>query len=353
MQAYKVWCVVVMAGWSVIACGEPSEVAEVAEVELEVDSLRSDAPLVFAGGARIPSRGAFSCDFAIDFTKTMEPIGATIERDRILFQRFALEQTDPDRPGMIQKYIPFVDTSPTTALSGGRYLFQGRLQAVRYEEFITERIKFPGDTQFLDRPEFSDPDCRDWTTLLAWRFAPVETETAFRTERFDTGRDSFLEELALAAKLLALAPSLVREAERRGYSQLQILHNLRDHKVQLVYFASRVGESSPDGEALAFLASQPALAHELDLGLIPALDRTSFALTVWLPYAPGDEGDAALWPNSPPFPEPFCGDGVCVPSRGEPVSCPADCSPDCGDAVCQSDESVAACPSDCEIPLVF
>lgn len=138
-------------------------------------------------GERIAARGAFSCDFTLDFTAFTEPVGPVITRDRVLMQRFALEETNPDEPGMLQKHIPFFATSETTALAGGRYLFQGRRQAAQYERFVTERFEYPAGTQFLDRPEFRDPECRDWTVLSARRFSGLDTHTVLRTERFDTG----------------------------------------------------------------------------------------------------------------------------------------------------------------------
>ncbi len=331
---------------------------DTADVEQRVLELRGLAPTISASGHRIHSLGAFSCDFSIDFQLVSEPLGATIERDRILFQRFAEEFTGPQSPGMIQKHIPFVSSSPTTAWAGGRYLFQGRVQAAQYEEFITERMMYPGTTQFLDRPEFSLPDCKDWTTLVAWEFSPVDDSTAFRTERFSTNRDSLWSELRLTGELLGRAPDLVSEAESAGFAQIQILQNLSEHEVQLVYYSPRLTPNdgiAPDGAAFGSLISRPPLAEMLDdLGLSTVLDRTSFTLNVWLPYEDGDQGQASVWPNSGPFPEPWCGDSVCVPSRGETAdTCSADCSPQCGDTVCQPGEAVDTCPTDCAVPLVF
>lgn len=319
----------------------------------------AQAALGFMPGERIPARGAFSCDFTLDFTRFTEPVGPVIARDRVLMQRFALEYTDPDDPGMLQKHIPFLQNSPTTALAGGRYLFQSRRQAAQYEEFVTQRFEYPAGTQFLDRPEFADPECRDWTVLAARRFGPIEEETAFRTERFDTGRANVWEELHLALQLLRDVPALVAEAANRGYSEVQVLHNLRDHKVQLVYFHPRalpVSSEAPDVAAFGSLVEAAPLDAGLENrhALTKVFDQTHFTLTTWLPYAPGDTGQGAVWPNSPPFPEPTCGDGVCSPSRGEDgSSCSADCTADCGDTVCQAGESPTTCPTDCDVPLLF
>lgn len=308
-------------------------------------------------GELIPALGAFSCDFTLDFTQVTEPLGAALERDRILMQRFAAEHTWPDDPGMFQKHIPILQTSETTALAGGRYLFQGRVQAAAYSEFVRDEYMYPAGVQFLDRPEFADPECRDWTVLGARRFAPIDTHTAVRTERFDTGRKNLGQEVKLAKALRARLGALAAEAEARGYAEVHLLHSLADHKVQLVYFHPRVLPVSPelpDVAAFGALVGAPPLDDglESELSLERVFDVTHFVLNVWLPYEGGDQGAAALWPASPPLPEPFCGDGVCVPSRGEAAAtCAADCSPTCGDAECDPGETVAACPSDCEIPL--
>jgi hypothetical protein len=317
-----------------------------------------DTEAIHADGQRIHAQGSFSCDFGIDLSLFTESLATTIERDRIFLQRETIDETQPDSPGMIQKHIPFLPTGPTSAFAGGRYLFQGRAQAATYSDFIHRRYVYPGNTQFLQRPEFSNPECRDWGVIVAWNFEPVTTHTAMRTERFDTGRSTLVEELALDGELHALAPSVVEAASARGYAEVHLVHNAADHKVQLVYFVSRLSPVSPDTPDLAALgkiASDAPLGGDLaaKADLTRVFDRPSVVLTIWQPYAAGDHGTPSLWPNSPPIPQPACGDGVCTPSTGENgVNCPADCAPKCGDAVCQDGETPDKCPSDCALPFI-
>jgi hypothetical protein len=131
-----------------------------------------------------------------------------------------------------------------------------------------------------------------------------------------------------------------------------LVENEDEGLAQLVYFGKRVDPvdpTTPDFASLGALAGAPPLGD----GVVPAgfqriFDRTQWVFTVWFPFVPGDRGPASLWLNSPPFPAPSCGDGVCEPSRGESGStCPADCAPACGDAVCEPGETTDACPSDC------
>jgi hypothetical protein len=308
-------------------------------------------------GDEIRARGAFSCDFTFAFGQVTESPGGAIERDRILMQRFVLESTNPDNPGMIQKHIPFLPTSATTAFAGGRYLFQSRAQARKYEQFVTELYTYPAGTQFLSRPEFTDAECRDWSVINAWNFESIDSHVAFRTERFDTGRALPFQEKLLKARLRSQAPHILNEARQRGYAEVHILHQPDDHKVQLVYFVSRMSEPSPfepDAVALQKIATDSPLGDPLAsaLNLTRVFDQSVFVLNVWLPYQPGDQGDASLWPNSPPFPESECGDNVCVPSQGEhAVSCAVDCTEQCGNAICDAGEGPDHCPSDCDIPL--
>jgi hypothetical protein len=106
--------------------------------------------------------------------------------------------------------------------------------------------------------------------------------------------------------------------------------------------------TTPDFASRDALATAPTMGKVLDtLGWPRVFDRTSWILTHWFPFAPADSGEPASWPHSPPFPEPYPGDGVCVPSRGENhATAPADCGPLCGDGVAQPGETDLDCPSD-------
>ncbi len=353
------WCVLALL---VAACStNPPESTDEKALESAQDDIQvmaSRASLSGVGGTRIRAFGSFSCDFLLDFTQTTGPAGGFIERDRIFLQRYINEFTLPNDPGMLQKHIPFLSASETTAFIGGRYLFEGRIQAAQYENFIKNQFFYPAGVQFFDRPEFVDPECRDWTVLRAQRFEPLAGHTAMRTERFDTEQTSIFGELGLAAQIIARIGGILAEAESRGYAEVHFVQNLLEHKFQIVYFISRVDPPSPtapDVGALTSIAGDPTLSGSLasDLGMTPVFDRSSLVMNIWLPYGVGDSGDAAIWPNSPPLPEPTCGDDVCIPSQGEDsVSCPNDCTPNCGDAICQADENLDICPGDCELPIV-
>ncbi|HKX12053.1 MAG TPA: hypothetical protein VJP40_02785 [bacterium] len=313
------------------------------------DATASDA------GYPLPALGAFSCDFTVDLAVSGNP-APTVERDRIWLQQGALELKPswaPD-PGMLQKHIPIIQAGETTVFAGGRYLFTSRLQAARYEDLILNDYTYPEGVNFLSRTEFSDSECRDWGVVIAWRFTELNTHTAMRTERFDTGRTTLLQEATLRLALLLKAPEILAEAKARGLGEVHILHNAEDHKVQIVYFQPRLIPDNPDGAALGKLLSEAPFGDFLQgLNLTPVFDRTAFVFNVWLPYEEGDTGEAALWPNSPPLPGPYCGDGVCVPSHGENgANCAADCAPGCGNGSCEEpEESKDDCPVDCSWEL--
>jgi len=317
-----------------------------------IHSLTSNGGL---SGDFIPAFGAFSCDFELDLAVSGNP-GPIIERDRIWLQQDAHELIPPwaDEPGMLQKHIPVLPSGETTVFAGGRYLFTSRIQAARYENLLMNEFTYPEGVPFLSRPEFFGPECRDWGVVIAWRFTGLDTHTAMRTERFDTNRTTLAQEALLRLLLILKAPGILSQAQSRGYGEVQIVHNAEDHKVQIVYYQPRLIEENPDGAALGKLLSETPLGNAFSkLGLTRVFDRTQFVFTIWLPYADGDTGEAAHWPNSPPLPIPFCGDGVCVPSRGEDgFSCAVDCPENCGDGTCEEpEESKENCPVDCHWSL--
>ena len=203
--------------------------------------------------------------------------------------------------------------------------------------------------QFLDRPYFLDPACYAWRVVGARGFASIEHQLVVRVERFQVPADpGDIEHVYHAA---------VAQAASRGLTAVWLAEDRDDGLAPLVYFIDRVDPpdpTTPDFASLGALAGAPALGD----AVAPAswtriFDRTSWVLTDWFPYAFADRGRPSLWPYSPPFPAPSCGDGVCEPSRGETgASCPADCAVHCGDGVCQPSqgETDDNCPSDCRLP---
>ncbi len=294
-------------------------------------------------GHRIRARGSFSCDFALALGDApLSQVPAVIERDRMYMA---------SHPGIVHKHLPIsIDFATGTVYSGGRYLFDTREHAAAYRHFVTETFVLDG-VQFLDRPLFVDPFCTDWDVIGAHDLTPIETtHYVMRTERFTVPAEN------QRGFLQRRWHGILREAADRGLAGVWLLYNREERLAQIVYHANRVGPADPtqpDVPSLEALASQPPLGAELaELdGWTRVFDRTHWVFTIWYPYEPGDTGIPSLWPNSPPFPAPFCGDAVCEVSRGEDgSSCSDDCPVDCGDAVCDPGEDTHNCPGDCRIP---
>ncbi len=145
------------------------------------------------------------------------------------------------------------------------------------------------------------------------------------------------------------------EAAQRGLTSVWLTYNEQEHLAQLVYFANRIGPqdpNNPDFASLAALETATPLGHIFDsYGWSKTFDRTQWVLTIWFPFVAGDHGAPSLWPHSPPFPQPFSGDGVCEVSRGENhANSPADCGTACGNGVCDPGENTQNCPGDCRLP---
>lgn len=145
--------------------------------------------------------------------------------------------------------------------------------------------------------------------------------------------------------------TILADAAQRGLTSVWLLYNKEEQLVSLVYFADRVAPpdpSQPDFPSLFALQMAPPLGAIFDdRGWTRTFDRTQWALSIWFPFALGDRGEPSLWPNSPPFPQPYAGDGVCEVSRGESsLNAPSDCPATCGDGVAQPGETTQNCPGD-------
>jgi hypothetical protein len=166
-----------------------------------------------------------------------------------------------------------------------------------------------------------------------------------RTERWSVPKDN------QRKALLDGWSEIVDVASARGLGGVWVLYNKHDNLVAFVHFGRRVAPPDPvvpDFASLAAVELAPALGDLFaDQPWVKVFDRSHWALTSWLPFATGDSGAPSLWPNSPPFPLPYPGDGVCEPSRGEDsTSAPMDCVVTCGDGVAQPEETNLSCPGD-------
>jgi len=110
--------------------------------------------------------------------------------------------------GVCRRSLPFSIPSPGQEIRTVRY------RAV----YVPCRHPVP------EQPEFSDPECRDWSVIKAWNFESIDSHVAFRTERFDTGRALPFQEKVLNARLRLQTPRILHEARQRGYAEVHILH---------------------------------------------------------------------------------------------------------------------------------
>lgn len=282
------------------------------------------------------ARGAFTCDFALPADFPLDQVGPVIERDRMYMAA---------RPGMRHKHIPIAfDPDNGQILTGGRYLFDTARRARLYKDWVFNHFNLDG-TLFLQRPYFLAPECHAWDVIGAHDFADIHTsQIVLRTERWAVPHAS------QGHVLRQRFNALLATAQARGLSSIWLLYNKPEALVSLVYFGDRVSPSDPtvpDFASLGALAEAPPLGAIFDdQGWTQTFDRTQWTLTIWFPFVLGDQGEAALWPNSPPFPQPFSGDGVCEVSRGESPADSPECLPTCGDGIAQAGENSVNCPGD-------
>ena len=287
----------------------------------------------------IQARGAFTCDFTIPGNVPLN-VAPVIERDRMYMAA---------RPGMQLKQIPLRFDAGGDLLSGGRYLFNTQQQAREYKEWVENDFVLDG-VRFFDRPYFLNRECRAWRVIGAHNFQGLQQQVVLRSERWTVPHNSQIHTLKQRW------PQIMAAAQQRGLTAAWLLYNKDEQVVQLVYFADRVVPPHPfipDFASLGALESATALGDIFSdqSNWTKSFDRTHWVLTVWFPFVLGDHGQPSLWPNSPPLPEPFSGDGVCEVSRGESfANAPTDCGPTCGNSVCDAGENTQNCPGDCRTP---
>ncbi|HKY64369.1 MAG TPA: hypothetical protein VJR29_13225 [bacterium] len=305
-----------------------------------------------AGGFSVPSqageiraKGAATDDFMLDPALTLgNPdflLGAAIERDRMYMAA---------RPGFQIKHIPFTFDEQGLPYSGGTFLFDTEEDAEDFynwvsHDFILDGLLMPQRAYFINHA------AAFYKVIGAYEFKSSRTsQHVLRTERWETPAHGGP---AVELLLKVVYPLLVLEAYNRGYTAIWLLYNEEQRVVNIVTFDNREAlpdPPAPDFATLNAMMAQPTMGKLFDALQWPkTFDRSSWVLSIWYPFEEGDSGEAALWPYSPPFPAPFIGDGICVPSRGENHdNAPEDCTPDCGDGVAQADETNANCPSDVE-----
>ncbi len=250
------------------------------------------------------------------------------------------------RPGMLHKHIPFsIDLGTGEFLPGGRYLFDTAAHAREYRDWVFHSYVLDG-IHFLKRSYFLNPECHAWTVIGAHDFGDVHSsQIVLRTERWSL-RNARQTVWTLQQKLNAILAS----AQTRGLTSVWLLYDREEALASLVYFAARVGPSdpqTPDYASLGALADAPPLGAIFDdQGWTRTFDRTQWTLTIWFPFALGDRGEPALWPNTPPFPQPHWNDGVCEVSRGESSPDYPECLATCGDGIAQAGENSLNCPGD-------
>jgi hypothetical protein len=283
----------------------------------------------------LKAKGAFTCDFGLSADLPMDLVGPTIERDRMY---------QAARQGFQRKLIP-LSFAADGLEAGGRYLFDSRDDAEAYKVWIQTAFVLDG-TQFFDRPYFLAPDCHAWSVIAAHDFADLHAaQVVLRTERW------YVPHASQRKALMDRWSAILDAAAGRGLTSVWLLYNKQEQLVSLVYFADRVvpsDPSQPDFASLFALQGAPPLGEIFDdQGWTRTFDRTQWVLSIWFPFVLGDRGGPSLWPNSPPFPQPYAGDGVCEVSRGENhVNAPSDCPATCGDGVAQPGETTQNCPGD-------
>ena len=241
----------------------------------------------------IDVKGAVFVDFQLTDHLPQDQVAGVIERDRVVMAT---------QPGMNRKLLPLaIDPETGNAYSGGRYLFDTLDNARKYAHWVESEFELDG-TLFFNRPDFTEINAQYWRVIGAHDFKPVTTsQRVFRTERWNAGS-------ATEAALQEYWAALVESASAQDLASLWLAYSAENQQVTLltVIDTAHGADDQPDFGSLAALASSPSLGQDLEhrYGMEKVFDRTSWAFTIWFPYAPGKDNMDAPWPNSPPLPSP-------------------------------------------------
>ncbi|HEV3051465.1 MAG TPA: hypothetical protein VGX50_14270 [Longimicrobium sp.] len=229
----------------------------------------------------INATGAFTGDFGIAPDAPSAQIPQDIERDREIMVQ---------QPGMRQKHLPVhIDHASGRLFAGGRYLFDTYSDAVAYHRWVTEEFA-PDGVPFPERSYFVQPQFLAWRVIGAHDYAPLETHTGIRMQRWSL--PAHANEQALAA----IWPGIQQAAARAGLASAWLLFSPERREAALVTVTARDADAAGQGEQ--------ALTAALD-GVAEArtFDRSDLVWTLWMPRA-AEGQPPALWPNSPPLPAP-------------------------------------------------
>ncbi|WP_027583989.1 hypothetical protein [Bradyrhizobium sp. Ai1a-2] len=244
----------------------------------------------------IEAKGAFTSD--IDLPPVVRPgsLNTLVEQDR---------PPIVDQSGMRHKYVPLRHDPVTGAISsGGRYLFRGYEDAIRFRDYL-DGLTFPGEqTTFWKRPFFSNAVRFVWRVAGAHDIAPITTHDLTRFERYSVDNAKF------EARLPELFPAFLEAARRLDLAHITLMFQPEYNLVGVLTAATRESRQTPSFEPLRLSVDKLALrgsaseARLTELGAQKIFDRTSFNVAVWLPLSAQAGGEPAIWPNSPPIPEP-------------------------------------------------
>jgi hypothetical protein len=244
----------------------------------------------------IDAKGAFTAE--IDLPPGLKPgelnTRAEVDRPHLV-----------DQPGMRHKYLPLRHDPATGALSsGGRYLFRHYEDATRYRDFLEAKV-FPGEpTKFWKRPFFSNVDRFAWRVAGAHDLAPIATHELNRFERYSVPDAQF------EARLPELFPAFLEAARRLDLAHVSLMFQPEHQLVGVLTAAARDIRYAPGFDSMRHsidglpLRGSVAAARLTQLGARKVFDLTSLNLAVWLPLSAQAGGLPAIWPNSPPIPQP-------------------------------------------------